>query len=113
MAKAKSLEELVKEIMVEAEKDGEPVTEEEAKEMAEMEIKANGIKLYAKSEKERAPRKSREKKIDSQKVEIIQAIFQALVQGGYQAEIVNDQQKIGMVVDGTSYSVTLTRHRGK
>ena len=39
-------EKLINQIMADAEKDGEPVTREEAEEMAEMEIKANGIKNY-------------------------------------------------------------------
>lgn len=113
MAKVKTLEELIKEIMREAEADGEPVTEEEAREMAEMEIKAKDVKLYAKSEKETQPRKPKEKKVDLQKQEIIKVIFQALEQSGYQVEIVNDQQKIGMTVNGNAYSVTLTKHGAK
>lgn len=46
---------LIEKIMKECEQDGESVTREEAEEMAEMEIKANGIKHYEKSDK---PRKS-------------------------------------------------------
>ena len=37
-------EKLILEIMKEAEADGEPLTREEAEEVAEMEIKAKGIK---------------------------------------------------------------------
>ena len=44
-------EKLIKQIMAEAEADGEPVTREEAEEMAEMEIKAKGIKNYTQGEK--------------------------------------------------------------
>ena len=39
-------EKLIARIMKECEQDGEPVTREEAEEMAEMEIKAGGIKRY-------------------------------------------------------------------
>ena len=41
-------EKMILQIMEECEKEGEPVTREEAEEMAEMEIKANGIKRYEK-----------------------------------------------------------------
>ena len=39
-------EKIIAKIMQECEADGEPVTREEAEEMAEMEIKAKGLKNY-------------------------------------------------------------------
>ena len=63
-------EKMILQIMEECEKEGEPVTREEAEEMAEMEIKANGIKRYEKSDK---PRKktTRERKVDETKKKIL------------------------------------------
>ena len=43
-------EKLIEQIMKECEADGEPITREEAEEMAEMEIKAKGIKNYTQAE---------------------------------------------------------------
>ena len=63
-------EKLIARIMKECEQDGEPVTREEAEEMAEMEIKANGIKHYEKSDK---PRKAvkKERKVDATKKQLL------------------------------------------
>ena len=53
------MEKLIATIMKEAEKDGEPVTYEEAKEMAEMELKTNAdVKRYERqTSREKKPRK--------------------------------------------------------
>ena len=59
-------EKLIARIMKECAQDGEPVTREEAEEMAEMEIKANGIKHYEKSDKPRKTTK-KERKVDATK----------------------------------------------
>ena len=45
-----TFEKLVLEIMKEAEADGEPITKEEAEEMAKMEMGAKEIKRYEKAE---------------------------------------------------------------
>ena len=50
-------EKLILQIMAEAEKDGEPLTRAEAEEVAEMEIKAKGIKNYVSSEVEKKAKK--------------------------------------------------------
>ena len=46
-------------LLAEDEEDGEPVTKEEALEMAEMEIKAKGIKNYVQSTPEKKSTKNR------------------------------------------------------
>ena len=63
-------EKLIAKIIKECEQNGEPVTREEAEEMAEMEIKANGIKHYEKSDK---PRKAvkKERKVDVTKKQLL------------------------------------------
>lgn len=61
-------EKLAEKIMLECEKEGEPVTMEEALEMAEMEIKANGNRRYEKSDKPRK-KSTRERKVDETKKE--------------------------------------------
>lgn len=72
-----NLEKLINDIMREAEKDGEPVTREEAKEMAEMEIKARGIKRY---EREAPPKAEKDKrrrtvKTSAEKIELFNSIL--------------------------------------
>lgn len=100
-------EKLILEIMADAEKDGEPVTREEAEEMAEMEIKANASRRYEKAEKPRKPA-TREKKLDEEKVEIIKKICDFLLTNGEEtATIVNEQREIQF----REFSITLTKHR--
>lgn len=114
-------EKLIKQIMRECEQDGEPITREEAEEMAEMEIKANGIKHYEQSDK---PRKTavRERKVDGAKREIIQTIFTNIDRVVYTDDkdvdhyvegrkIKNPEREITFTLNGEEYSVTLTKHR--
>ena len=73
----------------------------------EMTKKAKEIKRYEKSAdtpKERAPR---EKKIDVEKVAILQILQKALNDNGYNVTVVNEQKEISF----DSFSVTLTKHR--
>ena len=111
-------EKLIAKIMKECEQDGEPVTREEAEEMAEMEIKASGIKRYEKSD---TPRKSvkRERKPDPIKRELIETIFLFLDRATFtdtevmNRTVVNPEKEISFTVGDDTYSVTLTKHRPK
>ena len=100
-------EKLINEILKEAEADGEPVTREEAEEMAEMEIKAKGIKNYVQTDVEKKAKKPREKKIDEDKKKIIEIIEKALTDNGYNAKIVNVDKQI----DFGEFTVNLVKHR--
>jgi len=114
MAKAKDKETLIAAIMKEAAADGEPVTREEAEEMAEMEIKAQGVKIYAKSEERTdKPRKKREVKIDPDKVELMGVLSDAITSFGLDFTTVNPQREISFDWHGMNYSVVLTQHRKK
>lgn len=101
----KDFDKLVKSIMADAENDGEPVTLEEAKEMARMELKASENKSrYEKSDK---PRKPRTVKKDPEKVAIIADVCELLRAEGYDAQIVNDTRQI----DFGLFSLTLVKHK--
>lgn len=103
---------LIDEIMREAEKEGEPLTREEATEIAEMELKAKGLKRY---EKGSAPRKKADKmrKVDTEKAHILGCIKNLLE--GMRAEIasVKTETEIAFTYNGNSYTVKLTKHRPK
>lgn len=101
-------EKLAEKIFAECLADGEEVTMEEAFEMAEMEIKAKGIKNYTSTEKTKSKPK-REKKIDEEKKEIIEVLHKALAEIGYNATISN----VDRTIDFGPYTVTLTKHRAK
>ena len=106
-------EELAKKIFQECEKDGEPVTMEEALEMAEMEIKASGIKRYEKADKPKKTSKKKERKVDETKKRIL-SNCKVLLEG-MKAEIKNikTETEITFLFNGDEYSLKLIKHRPK
>ena len=105
-------EKLIQTLMAEAEKDGEPITREEAEEMAEMEIKANGIKDYTQSSNEKKPKKKREVKLDPTKVNFINYLNEWLLTTDVEnVTIVNTQKEISFDIKGENYSLSLIKHR--
>lgn len=104
-------EKLINQIMKECEADGEPVTREEAAEMADMELKAK--KDCRRYEGDTKARKSatREKKVDDEKVAIIARV--ALYLKAENVTIANEQREITFTVGENEYSLTLTKHRKK
>lgn len=116
-------EKLIKQIMAECAKDDEPVTYEEAAEMAEMEIKAKtDCKRYEREVKENKPT-NRAPKIDAEKIVIIESVAHQLTKfiasdenkldGAKNIKIVNQQKEITFTVGENEYSLTLTKHRKK
>ena len=106
----KDYDKLVKSIMAEAEKDGEPLTYEEAREVANMEMKANenGRHYEASAEK---PRKKRTVKVDEEKVRILNDVRSLLV--GLKADIINikDGTEVEFNFNDSHYTIKLTKHR--
>lgn len=105
-------EKLVERIMRDCEKDGEPVTKEEAEQMAEMEIKASGMRRYEKSE---APRKStkRERKVDLTKQRVLRNCKVLLEgMGATKAEMKTETEVI-FTFEEEEYSLKLIKHRKK
>lgn len=104
-----NFEKLVKHIMKECETEGLPLTEAEAVEMAEMELKATKNRASA-TEGDIRERKPRTVKKDPEKIEIISKIYNFLLTNGYpNATIINEQREIKF----NDFSVTLTKHRIK
>lgn len=105
-------ETLAKKIFDECAKDGEPVTMEEALEMADMEIKSGSIKNYTQSSAEKKSKK--EVKLDQTKVDFIQALAEMLEDVETEnVTIINPQKEIGFTIKGESYSLSLIKHRPK
>lgn len=119
-------EKLINEIMKECADDGEPVTREEAEEMAEMEIKSKkDCKRYERKEKHNKP-SNRQPKIDAEKVKIIHYLACCLEDFTTEEESdtevcfwasnilkKNPQKEITFSVGENEYSITLTKHRKK
>lgn len=105
-------ENLIEKIMQECAKEGEPVTREEAEEMAEMEIKANKIVRYEKSDKPRKTSK-RERKVDPTKKRIL-TNCRVLIEG-MGAVVINEktETEITFTFENESFSLKLVKHRSK
>lgn len=118
-SKEKALETLALKILKECEADGEPVTKEEAIEMAEMEIKAKGIKNYVKgAEAEKKPRKPREVKLDDEKVHFIgclKTLLEGMALNGNVSNVqtANPQKELTFNIGENEYSLSLIKHRKK
>lgn len=97
-------EKLIKEIMADLE-----CTKEEAEEVAEMEIKAKGIKRYEKAE-ETKPRKPRERKVDETKKELIEYLEKAL---GMIVNVdnVKNESEISFAFKNELFTLKLIKHR--
>lgn len=105
-------EKLIERIMMECAAEGEPVTREEATEMAEMEIKSGLNRHYEQSDKKRkTPNKVR--KVDETKKRLL-ADCRVLLEGlGAQTLNVKTETEITFLFDGDEYSLKLVKHRPK
>ena len=117
-------EKLINQIMKECADDGEPVTREEAEEMAEMEMKAKkDCRRYEVDTTKERKTSTREKKIDTEKVRLMELLNYCLLEPdridddlSFRIEnvsVVNNQKEIVFNVGENDYSLTLTRHRKK
>lgn len=103
-------EKLVEEIKFECWKGGEPVTDEEAVEMAKMELNEKNNRRYEKSD---TPRKKvkKERKIDETKKRFING-FRVYLQGcGAKVEPLTNETDLHFTFENENYSVKLTKHR--
>lgn len=103
-------EDLILAIMKECEADGEPVTREEAEEMAEMEIKAGTVKRYEQSDKPRK-RATKERKVDETKKRILTNVRILLEGMGATEASVKTETEIAFLFGGDRYTMKLTKHR--
>lgn len=103
-------EKLVNDIMKDAEADGEPLTREEAEEVAKMEVGAKDIKRYETAEKPKE-RKPKERKVDEEKKNLL-ALMSGLLEGiGATGVETKTETEINFALNGNSYSLKLTKHR--
>lgn len=102
-------EKLVNEIMAEYAKDGEPITREEAEQVAQMELGARQIKNYTQATNEKK-KTTRERKVNEKKKGLLEILKSALAQNGINADTENEV-KLHFTFDKKKYTVTLTEHR--
>ena len=111
---------LIDKIMIECAKDGEPVTREEAAEMAEMELKAKECGRRYEGDTTARKKSNTSRPLDAEKVEIIKSITRNLSRCTFDDDreivnirIINPQKEITFNINEKEYSVTLTRHKQK
>lgn len=105
-------EKLVKSIMADAEKDGEPVTREEAEEMARMEMGEKEIRRY--EQKEPTKRKANKvRKVDEEKKRLLMDTKTLLEGLGANITEVQTETEIKFTFNGSNYTMKLTKHRKK
>ena len=85
-------------------------TREEAEEVAEMEIKAKGIKRYEKAE-EQKPRKPRERKIDEVKKDLMDLFEVTLKLAEIEILSVKNESEISFKYKDQDFSIKLIKHR--
>lgn len=104
-------EKLVKEIMAEAEEDGEPVTREEAEEMAKMELGSKEMRRYEKANTPKKERKPKERKVDEEKKLLITAIAECLTDSDVDNISVKNESEISFNLHNDYYTIKLIKHR--
>lgn len=105
-------EKLINQIIKECEQDGEPVTREEAEEMADMELRAKGMSHYEKSENKRKEVK-RVRKVDVIKKTILTSCKELLENLGAESIEVKTETEIVFLFNEEEYSFKLIKHRPK
>ena len=104
-------EKLVAQIMRECEKEGEPVTKEEAEEMAEMEINAKGHYEQNVSKEHKVTK--RERKVDEEKLRFLKA-FRVYLEGvGAIVGTLKNETEMDFTFGKNSYTLKLVKHRQK
>lgn len=110
-------EKLIEQIMKECEADGEPVTREEAEQMAEMEIGAKKVDTRG-SAVVKAERKPKVRKVDETKKDIL-GNMRIVIEGmqlnaGEQAvTAIKTETELTFDYLGDTYTLKLTKHRPK
>lgn len=108
-----NIEKLALEIFNEYKKDGEPITMEEAVEVAKMEIKSkeNG-RHYEQKEKQKKTTKPKVRKVDEEKKAILLECKKVLLEK-YSLENVTEktETELNFSLNSNSYCLKLTKHR--
>jgi hypothetical protein len=110
------IETLTKIIFAECEKDGEPVSMEEAEEMAKMELGSKEMCRYEKANTPKKERKPKERKVDEEKAFILQnvkTLLKGMLLNKGEEPIVDmkTETELSFTFGGNAYTLKLTKHR--
>ena len=109
-----TLEKLAKQIFDECAKEGEPITMEEAQEMAQMEINAKGIKIGARAAEPKAKKEKKQRiaQVSAEKMELFSLIWEGLSNFyGENAQISKQNKEISVQIGEKSFKIDIVEHR--
>lgn len=85
-----------------------------AEQVTEIQDAAAKVKIDTGAAKGKPREKSdKPKKLNPQKVELIALLAELLTDKGFNANIVNPQKEIALLIDNNNYSISLTLHKSK
>ena len=105
------IESLAKKIKRQCEEDGEPVTIEEAREMAEFELKARHVNRVGGDTEKKKP--TRVRKVDATKGMILKEVQTLLENLGAINTALNNEVELSFNYNNDNYSLRLIKHRVK
>lgn len=105
------IEALAKKIMRECAEDGEPVSIEEAREMAELELKARHVNRVGGDAEKKKP--ARVRKVDATKGMILKEVQTLLENLGATDTALNNEVELSFNYNNDNYSLRLVKHRAK
>jgi len=104
-------EKLMQEIMRDAEKENEPLTREDAEEIAKMELKAKKIKRYEGTKQKKKQNKPKNVKVSDEKQELFNKILTFLQENYENVDIINKNKLISVKIDDKKFKIDLIQQR--
>ena len=110
-----TLEKLAKQIFDECAKEGEPVTMEEAQEMAQMEINAKGIKIGARATEPKAEKEKKQRiaQVSQEKQDLFSLIWEVLSNYYENCEILTNNKLISVKIGKKTFKIDIIEQRKK
>lgn len=107
------IESLAKKIFKQCADDGEPVTIEEAREMATFELKSRGMARTSSEDEPIKKKKPKVRKVDTTKEKILKEIETLLAGMGATDTKLNNEVELSFTYNSDNYSLRLIKHRAK
>ena len=110
-----TLEKLAKQIFDECAKEGEPITMEEAQEMAQMEINAKGIKIGARATEPKAEKEKKQRiaQVSQEKQDLFSLIWEVLSNYYENCEILTNNKLISVQIGKKTFKIDIIEQRKK
>ena len=110
-----TLEKLAKQIFDECAKEGEPITMEEAQEMAQMEINAKGIKVGARAIEPKAEKEKKQRiaQVSQEKQDLFSLIWEVLSNYYENCEILTNNKLISVQIGEKTFKIDIIEQRKK